>query len=254
MTTPHNTNLIPQLTSLGLTEHDAQVYLAILRVEEATAGTILDATKLHREQVYRSLKRLVDGGYVTEFEQRKRATFAAVNPSVFIKQADAQKNIADSLYPHLVQLHHARSHSIQVTEGVDALKFLMDDIIATLPNGGEYVVIGGSQDLFITYAQEFLPTYQKKFAKLGIKARIIGYNGQELDKESAHSFHTIETRMLPRPITTPSSIVIYGDTVALEVFDPLNIAIITIKNQTIADSYRATFEELWKVGSLHYDY
>ena len=241
-----NKAVIEQLEDLGLTAHEALIYLSVLKNGEAPAGVILDEVKLHREQVYRALKRLVDDGLITQFEKRKRSYYSAVDPSVLINKTKAKLAVAESLEPYLRELHSKKPQVITVTEGEEAIKLLNEDMIATIPEEGEYLILGGVGESWWQAASKYIELTRKQFEKKRIRARIIAYEGATYPKDTAYGELNISVKKLKRTYVLPASTAIYGDKVAIALLDPGNIAIITIENEKVANSFRQTFEALWK--------
>jgi len=240
-------NVTAQLEELGLSEHEAAIYLVALEQGEVSAGVILDQVKLHREQVYRALKRLVDGGLLTTYTKRKRGYYAAVDPDVLVKRQEQKTSVAKSLQPYLNELRQNRPQTIRITEGADAIERLLEDISTSLPKGGEYLVLGGVGELFYQYTKDVLPKYSRVFAKKGITPRITAFSDQDYSLEQEYIGSNV--RYLPQSMSGPTATVIYGNKVAIEVFDPNNLAVITIENEFLANSYRQTFETIWEHGA-----
>jgi len=240
-------NVTSQLQELGLSIHDAEVYLTVLESGEVSAGPILDRLPLHREQVYRALKRLVDAELLVSYTKRKRSYYAAANPAVLVRKQEAKMALARSLEPYLQQLQQNRPQIIQVIEGADALNRLLDDILASLPKASEYLVLGGVGELFYQKIGQDLPGYSRQFKKKDIGMRIIAFQGQSYlaEQELLNS----QVKYLPQPMGGPTATVIYGNKVGIEIFDPNNLAVIIIENQFLADSYRQTFEGIWQLSA-----
>lgn len=242
--------VIKNLQELGYTSHEASIYVAVLAAGEASAGKVLDEVKLHREQVYRALKRLVAEGLLTHYTKRKRGYYAAVDPEIIVKKITTKVQLAQSLQPILKEMHQNRPQVIRISEGKEALMASVEDVLKTLNPGDEYMVLGGVGETFYELSKDFISKYHKQFLKKNIRLRIIGAQGQSYSKELQSGSH-ISVRFLPRPYGVPASTVIYGDKVAIEVFDeevPENVAIITIENKKIAASYRHTFETMWELA------
>lgn len=246
MTETSNNIVIGQLQELGLSYHEALIYISVLKQGESPAGVILDEVKLHREQVYRALKRLVDQGFLTQFIKRKRSYYSAVNPTVLTNKIKAKLALAESLEPFLQNLHSSQPQIIKVWEGEEAIKQLNEDMIATLPENGEYLVIGGLGQSWWQVADKYIDSSRKQFEKKHIKARIVAYEGASYPKDDAFGNVSVSVKRLKKTYVTPASTAIYGNKVAIALLDPDNIAIITIENEKIANSYRETFEALWK--------
>ncbi len=236
-----------QLQELGLTEHEAAIYLSVLQHGEAPAGVILDEVKLHREQVYRALKRLVDNGLLTHYIKRKRGYYSAVDPEALVSKMRAKIDIAEALQPYLRDLHLKRPQVIQVSEGVDAYKAMFEDILTTLGQDSEYLVMSGLGKGFTQLTGDFYHKFAKTFSKRNIGVRMTAYEGNDFSDQLA-SQDPLQIRIVPGSYASPVATVIYGNKVAIEILDPENLAVVTIENDKIADGYRQTFETLWALG------
>lgn len=251
MTQIQHNDVIRQLQELGLSEHEASIYIAILKNGEASAGVILDEVKLHREQVYRALKRLVDDGLLTHYIKRKRSYYSAVSPDVLVKRMQAKTEIAESLQPYLSAMHLKRPQTIKVNEGLDSFRIMFEDILSTLDEGEEYFVLGGAGEAFYEHTKDFYPKYAKKLAKKRIALRMVAFEGEDFRRQFATQ-ELLQVRMLPTSYKVAAPTAIYGDKVAIEIFDydnPDNLAVITIENKKVAEHYRQTFETIWNLGT-----
>lgn len=240
-----NKAVIEQLEELGLSQHEALIYLSVLKHGESSAGIILDDVNLHREQVYRALKRLVDSGFLTSFEKRKRSYYSAIDPAVLVNQTKAKVAVAESLQPYLKELHQKKPQIIRVTEGEEAVKLQLEDIIETLGEGGEYLVLGGLGQQYYDSIGKYISLFEKKLNKKYIKGRILAYEGSVYPINTSFGEH-ISVKKIKRPADFPTSTVIYGNKVGIDLLDPQNTAIITIENDKVAESFKQTFEALWK--------
>src|SRR5688572_25230207 len=124
----NNENVIAQLKNLGIPDHEALVYLAVLKRGDCSAGDILNEVKLHREQVYRALRKLSDDGLLSKFEKKNVAYFTAVDPSVFVNRSKSQLSQAESLLPYLKTLQKEEEQIITVTKGEKAIKNQLQDM------------------------------------------------------------------------------------------------------------------------------
>lgn len=240
-----NNIVIQQLIELGLTNHEALIYLAVLKHGESSAGVVLDEVKLHREQVYRALKRLTDEGYLTQFEKRKRQYYSAIDPSTLVHRAKSKVAQAEALQPYLLELYRKKPQVITVTEGEEALKIQIEDMISTMENGDEYLILGGVGNQYYDIVAKYMHLYEKRLINKNIHGRILAYEGSQYPGKTAFS-ENLSIKKIKRPAQFPALTMIYGNKVAIDIMDPQNIAVITIENETIADSYRQTFETLWR--------
>jgi len=242
-----NQNVLNQLQDLGFSNHEGSVYLSIIQTGSASTGDIVQATGLHREQIYRSLSRLEQKGLIVSRNNSKKERYQAADPSILVDLIEAKKKTAQSVEKTLRKLYQGQSQNIQVREGRESLKLLMDDILKIINRDGEYLILGGAWREFYRQTKEYLPTYHRALQKKNIGGRILSYQGHEAEDETKLGWH-IAVRVLDEPNQNIASTIIYGNKVAIEVLDPDNIAVITIQNNKVAEHYRQTFETLWKLG------
>jgi sugar-specific transcriptional regulator TrmB len=249
--TTHNDDVTMQLHEIGLSVHEAALYLEILRNGEASVGMLLKYVKLHREQAYRALKRLEESGLIRQYEKHKRAYFAVTDTDLLIDRVEEKVKIAKSLQTTLKSMHQRRPHVVKVREGVDGFSTLFEHALTVLKKDSEYLILGGQGERFNTL-EGVWPIYEKYvklFAKRNISLRMIAFEGQDFSAQYKVQ-PLLEVRELPGTYVGPVATVIYGDNVALEVMDPDNVSIVTIENKKIADSYRQQFEALWKIAKV----
>jgi|GEM_PF-2018582 len=238
-----------QLVQLGFSDHEAALYVEILKNGEASVGMLLENVKLHREQAYRALKRLEEVGLVRQFIKRKRAYFAVTDPDLLVKQVAEKVRIAEELQPILKGMHHRSPHIVQVREGIEAFEFMYEDVLSTIKKNGEYLILGGQGKTFdrLEGVSPLHRKYSKIYAKQKINLRMLSFEGQDFREQFAMQ-ELLEVRELPGAYFGPVATVIYGKKVVLEVMDPEHISIVTIENEKIADSYRYQFDALWRLG------
>lgn len=239
-----NDSVIEKLKELGFTHHEALIYLAALKHGEASAGVILDEVKLHREQVYRALKRLVDDGVLTQFEKRKRSYYSPVDPTILVNKTKEKVAVAESLEPFLKKLHLAKPQTIRVWEGEDALKNHLENMLETLPEEGEYLILGAAGEQFYEEMKKYGDYFPKRFERKKIKGRIIYFEG-EMPPTNSSFGEVWSAKRIKRPSVSPVTTVIFGDTVVLEWIKSDSCTVISIENEELAQSYKQTFEALW---------
>lgn len=240
-----NKDVISQLQELGLPSHEALIYLAVLRRGETSAGAIINEVKLHREQVYRALRNLVSEGFLTESKKNSVSSFSAINPTIFVNRSKTKLALAESIQPYLSSIKSTKQQIIQVWEGEEVVKKQLGDMVNTLKENDEYLVLGGVGQLYYEASKKYLPLFSAEFKKKNIKGRIIAYKGYEYPTNAPFG-ENLSIKTLNRPLETPASTVIYDNKIGIDLLDPDNIAIITIENEKVANSYRQTFEALWR--------
>ncbi len=227
------------LKEIGLTEHEAKVYIALLKNGPSLAGRVSRITGVHRRNVYDITERLIKKGVVGYIVKNNRRYFEAVNPEKFL---DILKEKENNLMENLSYLKDIYSGSKEKQEtlfykGIEGLKSVFQD---QLEDNKEVLILGASKSAF-----DVLPFYFKWYdrdrMKRKIRARIIA--SEPLGKK----IPLAEIRHLPEKYANPLAINIYKDKVAI-IFWKKNPVAIVIKEREIADSYRKYFELTWKMA------
>lgn len=246
--TIHN-DVTSQLEAIGLSQHEAALYVEILRNGEASVGIMLEHVKLHREQAYRALKHLEEEGFIRQYEKHKKAYFSVTDTDLLIEKVEVVAGIAKSLQKTLKNLHKRSPHIVRISEGDDAFESLYENVLNTIKKDGEYLILGGQGKVFESL-KNIWPLHRKYssiYAKKNIKLRMVAFEKQNFSRQLKVQ-PLLEIRQLPGQYFGPVATVIFANKVALEVMDPENVSIVTIENQKIAASYKEQFEALWSIA------
>jgi len=137
MPTEDPVRLIECLKSLGITKYEALVYIALLRVPNATASEIHESSGVPRASVYPVLDQLVDKDLVS-VSQSTPKRFAATPPGDAITGLVGRiERDADYARGVLVAIHHEQVAGEQGSEeliwnlyGIDSIRKRLLEIIA----------------------------------------------------------------------------------------------------------------------------
>ena len=81
------------LISLGLSKREAEVYYALLHVEDALASELSEKTKEARTNTYDTLNSLIKKGLVSYVIKNNKKHFLAADPKNLLKWMDLRKFI-----------------------------------------------------------------------------------------------------------------------------------------------------------------
>ena len=135
--------LVKELQQLGLSEKEAQVYLASLELGQATVQKISQKADVNRATAYFILDSLAKRGLVTSVEKEKTTLFSSEPPEQLInliKQQEAEikqkeKNFSDIL-PELKSVFNLAENKPRVRfyEGIEGIAAIQEDIIRSKPD------------------------------------------------------------------------------------------------------------------------
>lgn len=241
-----------KLERIGLSKAEVKLYLAMISLGSSTSGAIIKETGLRKSTVYESLNRLIEKGLASYVIKNNIKFFEAADPDRLVDFIDDQKRELEEsrtdinkIIPDLKSMRsplkpHAEAH---VLVGVEGFKTMRRDVLKNAK--GEHLVLGAiSRELIVM--PHFWTYFNRERIKAGIKMRVLH---QQNTKDKPMQGENIELRFLPKDITIPSVINIYGDRVVSLLWKENYPICFMLINSSIADAYRKYFEILWKTSS-----
>ncbi|KKP37368.1 MAG: transcriptional regulator TrmB [Candidatus Peregrinibacteria bacterium GW2011_GWF2_33_10] len=230
------------LYGIGLTEKEAKVYLANLKVGAAKVSEIAQEAKVNRVTTYDILGKLRGKGFVTFLMKDSLQLFVATDPENIDKDLGKKYAKFKSHINVFKSLSKFKSPlKISYFEGVDELKQIYFD---TLDSKTEILnIINEDAILPIWPNYEFdyvLPRVEKKIYLRGIA--IDSLNGQDLQSKDKKFYRQIML-VSQGKFDFSNDIMIYDDKVAI--LSWLSLGGVIINNQAIAETHRALFEMVW---------
>ena len=243
------------LKELGLTDGEIKTYLALLQLGESSTGSISKESQVSRSKLYIILDKLEKKGLVSHIEKNGITYFQAAEPArikdyLKIKEDNfvlLKKNVKDailkleSIYKNVGQIHN-----VSVYQGLKGLITAHEHLYLKLKKGEEYYYFG-----IPSFQPESHHLYwqkdHKRRVKAGIKCKLL-FN-RDTPKEvliNRNSYSLCDARYMPPKIKTPSYFLVYKDTAIIAIPSTNPIAI-EITNQEVADSFKAYFEEFWRL-------
>ncbi|MBI4170575.1 MAG: helix-turn-helix domain-containing protein [Candidatus Aenigmarchaeota archaeon] len=241
-----------RLERIGLSRAEVKIYLALIRLGSSTTGAIIKETGMRKSTVYESLNRLLEKGLVSYVIKNSVKFFEAADPERIVDFIEEQKRELEeneanikSVMPDLKSMRnplkpHAEAH---VLVGAEGFKTMRRDVLKNAK--GEHLMLGA-----ISREPAVMPHFWKFFnrerMKHCIKMRVLHQQGT---KEKPMKTELMEMRFLPKAITIPAVINIYGDRVVSLLWKEDYPICFMLINKDISDSYRKYFEILWKMSS-----
>jgi sugar-specific transcriptional regulator TrmB len=111
-------DLTLQLKSLGFTEYESKIFLALLQGHHMTASEIASSAKIRRTDVYAILKSFVEKGYCNEIETDKILKFEMIDPDVILdkillnlqKEKEKKASSFNTTFKNLKPLYRSKAH------------------------------------------------------------------------------------------------------------------------------------------------
>ena len=229
------------LHKIGLNTGETKVYLALLKLGSVPVSKLKEETHLHRTTIYDFVEKLLNKGLVTYVVKTGVKYYNAVNPEKLLEYVKEKEETVLDVLPQLLKFSSLQPEEIhvEVYKGTEGVKSLLNDVLRV---GKDYVIFGIDESIFQQRFGTLMDKFFRKEKEKGFKERIL--TSEEVTY--IYPYETATYRYLPKESFNPTPTYVYGDTVSILIWEPLNV--IKIRNAALADSYVKHFEILWKLS------
>jgi len=245
---------LSMLQEAGLTPGETKVYLSLLKMGSSTVGPILEKASVSRSIVYHILERLMEKGLVSFVVHDKTKYYQAAEPARILDYIDERSKRLESCRKEvegfLPSLEMARSMAnqaqVNVFVGFKGLITVHEGVYSRLKRGESYFYMGIGEHK--DYSHAYWKKDHLRRVKAGITCRLLFNQSQERSiLADRNSYKGCEARYMPIKIDTPAFIGAYKDITVISLSSDHTITI-EIIDKGIADSFKAYFEEFWKLS------
>lgn len=243
------------LRAIGLSQKEAAIYLAALRLGESTLTQINREAKLKWTITHNLTQGLVLRGFLSEISKGKRKAYAAVHPRRILQVAELNRNQVEELMPELVALHYgqAKKPRAQLYEGMEGVRRAYQEIIEAVREKKEVLWMSDIESVEREFPKALLEYVQTIHALNRPAARELIQKNSVGEKYIAalqeKKILSTDARFLPEglPITNADQALV-GNRLYQFVLGE-NIFVSILESDTIADTQRNIFEYLWAQAS-----
>lgn len=236
-------NLSAKLREIGLSNKESEVYVSLLKNSPIGGGDLAKLLNMDRTHTYNILNNLTNKGLATHILKNNKKLFRSTSPKNLLNQIQKKEIIIKSVLPELLKLEEVKKESsaVRILEGKEGLRTMVRMLFDS--ESKEICVFGGTGKSYDALKYE-MPRIGETTKKIGIKGRII--TGENLKDKLFTKLSNFNIRYIKE--ATPTSTMIFGDKVSINVFDE-KIFVILIESKSVAESYKKYFEYLWKIAS-----
>lgn len=229
------------LSSLGLLDSEIKTYLTALKSGASTVLDLSKSTKLSRQGVYTAIQQLTDRGLMTSVQKGKKQFFSAEDPDKLLlyaqrKEKDLEERIKDlkKSLPDLKLQVGGDKPTVRYFQGKEGLRAIIDEMMAG-STSKVYEIADLDAMRKVLSKDDLTPLRNTNIKK---KKKVYGFYSGKFEKSG------VETTYYPLPkeySNTKSSIILYGDNIALVTFEG-NMHSIMIESKPLANTLRILFE------------
>jgi sugar-specific transcriptional regulator TrmB len=252
-----------QLINIGLSKHQAKVYLTLLKHPDLSVQEIAKETTLQRTNVYHLLPPLLEEGLVKEKVGARKGRYEAGDPHalrafVLRRQAETQQNaiLLESVFPSLSSLFTMtrEAPSIRSYEGVKGLRTMYEEMLGS---GCDTIrLFRSTSDALSPEILAVVRWTREQQAKRGIKTLAIT---QDHDGAKRHYLNgtdgknLVERRVVESHLlNNPAQILLWDNCVAISSLEGSVITTV-LENEMIAQTFQNLFEYCWLRSSEEHE-
>lgn len=252
------------LQKIGLTDKDAEVYLACLEMGTQPASVIAKKAGLKRPTTYLILEALVKRGLVSEYTGTSVKFFTAVSPDYLLNYIEKQKRDLTQhqreLQEYLPQLHslsnpYSLNPKVRFYEGLEGVERVMNDTLTSkepircFTSLDCWFLRKETRDYILWYGKERVRHYK-------IPERAIANDTPANRKYLEEEYPDIEEdrtysqfRWLPSDVGLfQNEINIYENKVAIVSIGKKELLGMIIESESITETQKAIFEVSWRAA------
>ena len=237
-----------ELTTIGLSEKESQVYLYLLTNGESKTGEICKHTKIPSSHIYTLLNTLLEKGLATYKVINNIKTFSAVPEILEQLFVEQEKRLSEqkNMLAQLVRLQKINSvdrrADFKYFKGTQGIKSLYAEVINSWRKGDEYCIASAPRESFTKLEGFFLEVVHKKRLTDQVQLKIIVNKNSKEWGNLRKKMPLTQVRYLNLETETE-----YG--VLNNYFFLINYGVepygLLIKDTAFANTYKTFFEILW---------
>ena len=229
----------------GLTSNESKIYLSLLELGLVTVSTVSESTKLHRTNVYDTLKKLKEKGLVSFVKQDNITFYEASNPGVFLRLLKDKEDNLRKILPKLNVLKKLSENSSDFLS-IKGVASFVESLFDLLNKNSEILVFGLPERGIKLLGARIFPFHKSRIDK---KIKLKQVYSSSLKKYVRVINNDITLTRFCEDDDFNVSSIICGDEILITEWNS-DVLSLKIKSDAVANHYRAQFFALWDKSFL----
>lgn len=238
-------NLVETLTKIGLSEREAQVYVAALDLGPSGVVALSRRTGLNRPAVYSIIESLKGRGLMETRLDGLKTHFAALSPDQFDALISDQRRIFKSVLPDLMAKFKLRGSKSQIKyyAGFESIKSIYEELLRQLRNGDYFYVMSNQNNWTDNFEIDWLENWIERRSRKQLNTKVILTNternrfAQTMNKAWNQEVRLIEKSIDVEILITPTSYIM------ISLKEPVGGTL--IENEETVATQKELFEYIW---------
>ncbi len=229
------------LVDVGLTSTESKIYLSLLELGFTTVTSISERTKLHRTNVYDSLKKLCDKGLVSFMKQDNITFYEAASPHNLLGFLKEKEDNIRRILPQLLLSKKLAENSSDfcVVKGVSSF---IEALHGLLDHDSEILVFGMPERAIKLLGARIFPFHKLRLEKNISLRQIYFFDLKKYVKKSGSDLTS--TRFCKISKDSGVSSIICEDEILITDWSG-DVFTLRIKSSGVAKHYVSQFRILW---------
>ena len=237
------------LKNYGLTDEEAALYLAGLKIGEAPLARIAKIAGVKRPTAYSIAKTLEEKGLMGNFKMRSGLRFVVSPPSTLEQNLKRKLKEVSEIMPELAAIEKGSQVKPKITlyEGEEGYYTALEDSLKTV--NGIIRAIGSLKKIYEVITKEYDDNH---YIPTRLKNKTL-YRGLHFESEAGHIFtpernmkEMREVKFLPEKYYHSDFVLIYQNVVTI-CTSKKELITLKIESEEIADGEKKKFDLLWEL-------
>jgi len=239
------------LKELGLSAGQIQVYSAVLELGISSLNGIQEKTGIERRNIYDILNKLIEKGFVSYTVEKGKRVYQCTHPNKILEEIKSKHESLNKLkaqVPDIKKLFEITKPTprAEIYRGNESMKALLNEMLEHKASHW----IGGNSGIEQTNLRIWLKHWMKKrVEKKHILYDLADYgtylSGLEPGKIELHKKEYYKQCWLPKNLSSPMNIGIFGNKVAQILWSEQSFAFV-LESKEIKESFMRYFKYFWK--------
>lgn len=244
-----NDEILKILSYFNLSESEARVYLATLKVGQGTAYEIAKETNQKRPTVYVMIDSLVEKGLVTTRYENGRTLCLPVSPRQIVNMWKGRVEALEAIQPEL-NIYYRESKiqpKVQVFEGEKGIDAVYNELPPLESKGDEILLFGSIRAIEDGFSYLF-PRWERAFKNKRNKVRELLNAEPDLNRYLNHrtilNNPNYEIRVMANDVFGKTDSIIYQNKLAIFSLNK-ELFVTIIESEDIVKTHKALFNAAW---------
>ena len=239
-----NKKLVSVLLDLGLTENEANVYLASISTGPATIMKIAQTAEMKRTTVYSIVETLKKEGLMLIEMKGWKKLYVAESPEKLKTLLNNKKRRLQDNLPEFLALYNLKGNEsfIKYYEGSKAIETVYENLLKELKAKDFYLVLSNTKR-WVSSDSDFFKNFMKRRGKMNLDLRMLLQRLDVVERYRNQAGGNI--RFLPKKSQITSSLTIVPKKIVIHQLTPPIMAIV-IESPSIIKMNKEMFEIMWE--------